>query len=157
MRLIVKQESYLGLILILACVALTLVVVSVIWHERLRKRKLNYLVLDLLINGSLSAEEIYINTNSDKELEQINTYEVIGNLLKQELIISYVENKELNEQVYIITSKGKKFHQNYIEWELTELEKQKYFLRKTGDLRQFKMVVYKECELKDKLIEIHYK
>ncbi|MFY9225031.1 MAG: hypothetical protein WAQ98_20320 [Blastocatellia bacterium] len=152
-----QQESYLGLILILACVALALVVASAIWQERLRKRELSYLVLDLLINGSLSEEEIYINVNSSRELGQINTYEVIDNLLKQELIIGYVEDKELDEKVYIITPKGKKFHQNYIEWELAELEKQKYFLRKTGDLRQFKMVVYKECELKDKLIEIHYK
>lgn len=152
-----QQESYLGLILILACVALTLVVASAIWDERLRKRQLSYLVLDLLINGSLSEEEIYINVNAGRELGQINTYEVIDNLLKQESIIGYVEDKELDETVYIITPKGKKFHQNYIEWELSELEKQKWFLRKTGDLRQFKMVVYKECELKDKLIETHYK
>lgn len=152
-----QQESYLGLILILACVALALVVASAIWDERLRKRELSYLVLDLLINGSLSEEEIYINVNDGRELGQINTYEVIDNLLKQELIIGYVEDKELDEKVCIITPKGKKFHQNYIEWELAELEKQKWFLRKTGDLRQFKMVVYKECELKDKLIETHYK
>lgn len=146
-------------ILVLACVALILVVVSSIWHESLRKRELSYLVLDLLINGNgLSEEEIYINVNDGRELGQINTYEVIDNLLKQELVISYIENEELDEKVlYVITPKGKNFHQYCIEYELTEIEKQKYFLRKTGDLRQFARVIDKECELKTKLLTIHYK
>lgn len=125
------------------------------------KKRIHFVVLDSLINtNGLCIEEIITNINYNREFIEINFYQIINKLLKEDLVTKYVEGGDLivdGRVFYKLTSKGRRSHLEHLDWELEKAKKEKWLFRRSGKLNEYEIASDRELELRNKLLETHCK
>jgi len=125
------------------------------------KKRINFVVLDSLINtNGLCIEEIITNINYNREFIETNFYQIINKLLKENLVTKYVEGGDLiveGRVFYKLTSKGRRSHLEHLDWELEKVRKELFLYRRSGKLNEYEIASDRELKLRNKLLETHCK
>ena len=149
------------LVIWVAMVILTVKAIFVFNKISEGKKRTNFVILDSLINtNGLCIEEIITNINYNREFIEINFYQIINKLLKEDLVTKYVEGGDLivgGRVFYKLTSKGRRCHLEHLDWELEKVRKEVFLYRRSGKLDEYEIASDRELKLRNKLLETHCK